>query len=65
MNTVHNARVQLLSTALNNLGVGAIIAGAVAPMVSGKPADPGHLFIWLVFGVDLIAFAQFELRRLR
>jgi hypothetical protein len=31
MHTIHNARVSLLATALNNIGVGAILAGIVAP----------------------------------
>jgi hypothetical protein len=29
MHTIHNARIQLLATALNNLGVGSAIAGIV------------------------------------
>ena len=33
---IHNARVQLFTTALNNLGVGAIIARIVAPLVDGR-----------------------------
>lgn len=64
MSTVHNERVKLRSTALNNLGVGAIIAGVIAPVVSGRPFDPWHFAAWLIFGGDLIAFAQYELRRL-
>jgi hypothetical protein len=31
MDAIHNPRVQLLATALNNLGVGAIIAGPWRP----------------------------------
>jgi len=65
MHMVHNARVQLLATALNNLGVGAIAAGVLAPTISGTAAAPGHIVAWLVFGADLIAMAQFWLGRLR
>jgi hypothetical protein len=32
----HNERVRLLATALNNLGVGAILAGLIAPMVNRR-----------------------------
>jgi hypothetical protein len=35
MHAIRNARITLLATALNNLGVGAIIAPIVAPMVDG------------------------------
>jgi hypothetical protein len=38
MHAIHNARVQLLASALNNLGVRAIIAGIVAPGCSGSTA---------------------------
>lgn len=65
MHTVHNARVQLLATALNNLGVATIIAGLVAPMVNGTIGDPAHIGAWFVLGADLIALAQVWLGRLR
>ena len=61
----HNERVRLFATALNNLGVGAIIAGAVAPMVNGAVGDPAHIAAWFGLGVDLIAMAQVWLGRLR
>ena len=62
---IHNAHVQLFATALNNLGVGAIIAGFVAPVVNGTVGDPTHIAAWLAFGADLIALAQVWLGRLR
>ena len=65
MHTIHNARVQLLAAALNNLGVGAVIAGIVAPRVDGRVGDASHIGAWLVFGADLIAMAQVVLGRLR
>jgi len=39
MHTIHNARITLLATALNNLGAGSIIAGIVAPVVNGRVGD--------------------------
>jgi hypothetical protein len=65
MHTIHNARIQLLATALNNLGVGAIIAGTVAPTVNGAVAGLAYVIPWLIFGANLIAMAQFVLGRLR
>jgi hypothetical protein len=38
MHTIHNARIQFLATAFNNMGVGTIIAGMIAPMVRGEIA---------------------------
>ena len=36
MHAIHNARVQLLATASNNLGVAGIVAGLVAPFANGS-----------------------------
>jgi hypothetical protein len=36
---IQNARINLVGSALNNLGVGAIIARVVVPMVSASIAD--------------------------
>jgi hypothetical protein len=57
MNTIHNARI--------TLGVGAIVAGIVAPMVNGRVGDLAHVLVRLVFGAKLIAMAQTVLGRLR
>ncbi len=65
MHTIHNARVQLLATALNNLGVGAILAGVAAPLVNGTLGDFAHIASWIALGADLIAMAQLLLGRLR
>lgn len=62
---VHNARITLLATALNNLGVGAILAGIVAPLVNGTLGDLGRVGSWVALGLDLIALAQFILGRLK
>jgi hypothetical protein len=65
MHTVHNARIQLLATALNNVGVGAMLAGVIVPAINGTVSDWPHIAIWLAFGADLIAIAQTWLGRLR
>jgi hypothetical protein len=65
MSLVHNERIKLLASALNNLGVGAILAGVVAPLVSGTFGGPGRVIAWIVMGADLIALAQLVLGRLR
>jgi hypothetical protein len=65
MHTIHNARIQLLATALNTLGVGATIAGAVAPLVNGTVGDLAHVGAWFALGADLVAMAQVVLGRLR
>lgn len=62
---VHNARITLAATALNNLGVGAMLAGIVAPLVNGMVGDLAHIASWVVLGLDLIALAQFVLGRLK
>ena len=65
MHVIWNARIQLLATALNNLGMGTIIAGVVAPTVSGRIGDFVHVGAWVILGTDLIALAQAVLGRLR
>ena len=65
MPTVYNARITLLATTLNNLGVGAIIAGSVAPMVNGRVGDLAHVTAWIILGVDVICLAQVVLGRLQ
>jgi hypothetical protein len=61
----HNERVKLLATALNNLGVGAILAGLVAPMVRGEINSLGSVLVWGAIGVNCIVQAQLWLGRLR
>lgn len=65
MHTIHNARIQLLATGLNNLGVGCVLAGIVAPLVNGAVGDLAHIGAWLALGIDLVALAQVILGRLR
>ena len=56
-------RVKLFATALNNLGVGAIITAIVAPIVNGRVADSVHTVVWLLLGCCLIGWAQITLWR--
>ena len=65
MHAIHNARIQLLATALNNLGIGSIIAGIVVPMVKGEISGIGSFAIWSTVGVAFIGVAQWLLGRLR
>ena len=50
MHAIHNARIQLLATALNNLGVGAILAGVIVPSINGTVGDAAHIVTWVVLG---------------
>jgi hypothetical protein len=61
---IHNERTKLLATALNNLGVGCILAGVIVPTVNGQVADIAHVALWLAFGVNFITYAQVWLGRL-
>ena len=60
----HNERVKLLATALNNLGVGAILAGFAGPLVRGE-VEGLSVLAWVVIGLTLIGQAQLWLGRLR
>lgn len=42
MHAVHNARVQLLATALNNVALAFVVAGFVAPAVTGQLPTGWH-----------------------
>jgi len=63
--SIYNARISLLATALNNIGVGSIIAGIAAPLVKGEINGLMSVGIWLVIGIDFIGQAQLLLGRLR
>jgi hypothetical protein len=68
MHTVHNARIQLLATALNNLAVAVIIAGFIAPAVTGQMhgvAGVAQTLVWAGVGCELHFAAQFALGGLR
>jgi hypothetical protein len=65
IHAIHNARIQLLATPLNNLGVGAILAGVIVPSINGTVGDAAHIVTWAVLGADLMALAHIILGRLR
>lgn len=64
MHAIHNARVQLLATALNNLGVGAILAGVIVPTINASTTAASPV-IWVATGGSLLSIAQPILGRLR
>jgi hypothetical protein len=68
MHTIHNARVQLLGTALNNLALAFIVVGFVAPTVTGQLPAGWHALVtiaWIGLGVGIHFAAQAALGRLR
>jgi hypothetical protein len=68
MHAVHNARVQLLATALNNAALAFIVAGFIAPAVNGQLQAAGQAFIilaWVGLGVGLHFCGQLVLGSLR
>ena len=68
MHAIHNARIQLLATALNNLALAVIVAGFVAPAVSGQLQGGSRAIVtlaWIGFGFALHGCGQFVLGRLR
>jgi hypothetical protein len=62
---IWNERHKLFASAMNNLGVGMILTGFVAPLISG--AGGGHLPLgaWLAGGAVLLLLGQFVLGRLQ
>jgi hypothetical protein len=61
MHAIHNARVQLLATALNNLALAFIVAGFVAPVVSGQLSGRSLALVtlaWIGLGIGLHSVAQ-------
>jgi hypothetical protein len=68
VHAVHNARIQLLATAFNNLALAVIVAGFVAPAASGQLQGGSQVLVtlaWVGFGIVLHASGQLVLGRLR
>ena len=68
MHTVHNARITLLATALNNLALAVVVAGFVAPAASGQLHGGWQAvttLAWVGFGIALHVSGQLVLGRLR
>ena len=65
---IHNARLTLLATLLNNAALAFIVAGFIAPTVSGQLRDGWHVLvtlIWIGCGVGLHYVGRAALGRLR
>jgi hypothetical protein len=68
MHTVHNARINLLATAVNNLALAFAIAGFVAPLTGGQLLGGGRVPValaWIGFGIVLHGCGQLVLGGLR
>jgi hypothetical protein len=65
MHTIHNARITLLATLMNNLGLAIIVAGVVAPLAHSDINGLGSVIVWTAIGLDFIGLAQVVLGRLR
>jgi hypothetical protein len=55
----------MFATALNNIGVGLIVVGIVAPMVNGTAGGWRHFGAWSFAGAVFFMLAQLLLGRLR
>jgi hypothetical protein len=66
--TIHNARINLLATLLNNAGLAFMVAGFIAPLTGGQ-LHPGWrlaaVAVWVGVGVSLHFVARAVLRLLR
>lgn len=62
---IHNARTKLLATSFCNIGVGAILAGIVTPLIRGDINAVASFVVWLVIGLDFLWLAYIMLGRLR
>ena len=52
MHAIHNARVQLMATAVNNIALAFVIAGSVEPVVTGQLRTLGTVLVasaWIGF----------------
>jgi hypothetical protein len=61
---IRTERIKLFATALNNIGVGSIVAGIFAPMISGAAGGLAHFVAWSATGLLFIGLAQLTLGRL-
>ena len=68
MHNIHNARVQLLATAMNNSALAVLVAGFLAPVITGQLQSANRALVglaWLGFGMILHGGAQLALGGLR
>jgi hypothetical protein len=64
MHTVHNERIKLTATILNNLAAAFVVAGFVASAVNGSFAG-AYPFAWIIVGAGLHYVARAILGGLR
>jgi hypothetical protein len=65
---IHNARINLLATLLNNAALAFIVAGFIAPLVGGQFHSGWQALttaVWVAVGVGLHISARGVLGRLR
>jgi hypothetical protein len=68
MNATHNARINMMATLMNNLAVAFVVAGFIAPAVSGHLDGAGRFIValvWMLVGFGLHSVALAILGRLR
>ena len=68
MHAMHNARVNLAATALNNMALAFVVAGFIAPTVNGQLPAGGSYAVtlaWIVLGAGLHFIAQLALGSIR
>jgi hypothetical protein len=61
---IRNERIKLFATTLNNIGVGSIVVGIFAPIISGVAGGWLHFGAWSATGLIFIGLAQVTLGRL-
>jgi hypothetical protein len=67
-NTVHNARITLLATLVNNIALAVVVAGFIAPAINGQLQGGSRALVtlaWIGFGAALHLCAQMALGSLR
>lgn len=72
LDLVHNERAKLTATWLNNLGVGSIVAGFIAPSLTLIASDTSRLLvglaaaiIWILIGMALHSMGRSVLKGLK
>jgi hypothetical protein len=72
LDLVHNERTKLTATWLNNLGVGALVAGFIAPSLTLLTLDGTRLVVslgiaavWILVGLGLHLLGRWFMRSLK
>ena len=64
MTDIRDERIRLFATALNNVGVGSVVVGIFAPIITGAAGGPLHFGAWLATGLLFFGLAQFTIGKL-